>query len=212
MAVENIQVFPDDIDTVINFNATKPLYVDYKSRAYYYIFCTENVDLDAGQYGTLHLQASVWYEMPIEQGTRLIPVGVNPSSPQNFTFITRATNKSYTPIPPPLQFDISNITRTSSGTLLGPIGVPYYKLAVMQLTGAWTGNVIPFQSIDGVTANYTSSVFTKLDDTTQARAITATVSGIYRVPLIGRYVRFDVTALTGTITASFIFFMNSVDI
>lgn len=209
MPLDIQQTFPDDIDTVITFSQTKPIYVDYRGRSYYYLFCSQNLDVDAGQYGTLHLQASVWYELPVEQGTRLSPVGINASSPQQFNVVTRATNRSYTPIPPPLEFDISNITRTTSGTILGPIGIPYYKLATMHLDGAWTGNVTPFQSVNGVT--YVSSVFTKVDDTTQARQITATANGMFRVPLIGRYIRFDVTSLVGTITASFIFFMNPVD-
>lgn len=209
MAIDVIQNYPDDIDTAITVNQTKPFYVDYKGRSYYYLFSLQNLDVDAGQYGTLHLQAGVWYELPVEQSTRLAPVGINSSSPQQFTVITRATNRSYTPIPPPLQFDISNITRSTSGTILGPIGVPYYKLAAMHLDGAWTGNVTPFQSINGST--YISSVFTRIDDTTQARQITATANGFFRIPLIGRYIRIDVTSLTGTINASFIFFMNSVD-
>jgi hypothetical protein len=210
MSVETQLIYPQDVDNLVTFSATRPILVDYRDLQHYYIWCDNNLDLDAGQYGTLHLQASVWNELPLEQGTKLAPVGLNASSPQIFNVLTRATNKSYVPVPP-IQFDISNLTANSNGAdLMFSIGVPYYKLCAMQLAGTWVGTVQPQQSIDGV--NYNPTVFTSAGDTTQARSTGATVNGLYRIPLIGRYFKAHVTAFTsGVIVGSFIFYMNPVD-
>lgn len=211
MGVGVFQQFPQDVDSLIAFSPTRPILVDYRDLQHYYIWCSNNLDVDAAEYGTLHLQASVWNELPLQQGTKLVPVGLNASSPQIFNVITRATDKSYVPVPP-LQFDISNLTANANGAdLMFPIGVPFYKLCAMQLAGTWVATVQPQQSIDGI--NFVPAVFTSLGDTTQARSTAATTNGIYRIPLIGRYFKAHVTAFTsGTIVGSFIFFMNPVDL
>lgn len=211
MPVEIHQTFPEDIDNILVFNNTKPIVVDYRDRQHYYLFCTENLDIDAGQYGTLHLQASVWNEVPVEQGTKLLPVGINPSSPQLFTVITRATNKTYSAIPP-LQFDISNITVTKAGNIIGPIGIPYYKLMAMEISNGSNGIVSVQQSISGTLTSFTNTMFVNMNDTTKTEILSAAANGLFRVPLVGRYVQVSNNLTTGSITASFIFFMNSVDL
>lgn len=209
MPVEIHQTFLDDIDNVLVFNNTKPIVVDYRDRQHYYLFCTENIDIDAGQYGTLHLQASVWNELPVEQGTKLLPVGINASSPALFTVITRATNKTYAAVTP-LQFDLSNISTARAGVFIGPLGIPYYKLASLELTGTWSGTIVVEQCIGGVA--FTPTVMRAIGDTTQTLVTSVTTNGLWRIPLVGRYIQARVSVFTsGKITGSMMFFMNSVD-
>lgn len=211
MVVAVSQVSPPDIDITQTFSPSNPILIDYRDMERFYIWCDNNLDVDAQDYGTLHLQASVWNEIPLPQGIRLTPVGTNASTPTLFNVLIKATNKSYIPVPP-IEFDLAPLIAKASGPMLAPIGVPYYKLAALELSGAgWTGQVTVSQSVSGVVYNLT--VVKSISDTAQALITQIGSNGLYRIPIIGKFLKIDVANLAGgNVHGNIIFFMNSVDV
>lgn len=178
------------IEQEVQISASVPFLVDYRDRRRLYIFSLTNLDLNAGEYGTLHVPASVWYELPLMQGTQL--TAYNKANNQRIWF--KATDEviPYTDVE---AFDLTNLSANANNTPLMPfIDAQYFEMLSLQIYGTWSGTVTFQGSNDDKLVQISSVLAVAAGDTTQTKVTTATTNGIYVIDLPFRYVQAEVTA------------------
>jgi hypothetical protein len=180
------------IEKTVPTSTSLPFLLDYSNRRHFYLFSLSNLDLKVGEYGTVHLPASTWFELPFSQGTKITPY----NQAVNVLVKTLATDEllNYIPVE---AFNLNNLSSAAINVpVLPPIDTQYFEMLSLQLMGPFVGTILFQGTNDDTLGHFQSADAIQLGNVAQGIISQTSAIGIYLIPTPFRYVQAQVTAYT----------------